>query len=369
MTGGLGVLGLRVARWLVTRGARHLVLIGRRAPAAEVAADLALLRLAGVDVVTIAADVADESALGEAFARFGADLPRLAGVLHLASDMTAAPLDLLDEHAIRTMLRAKLAGAWALHRASLGHRLDFFVLFGSTTGLWGSAGLAHYAAANTFLDALAIYRRTRGQPALTIDWGTWAGSLGDDAQVRQTGLHPLPTHGALRALERLIVLDRSGIAVASVDWSTLKPLLEGARSHSFLAELATGEGAGAALVLELAAAPQGRRRAIIEREVRTAVGTVLGFVPDDIEGDLGFFQMGMDSITSLQVRQRLEQRVGLQLSATLIFNHASVDALTEQIDVQLAEHVMAVASTDPSAAEDDGVDDLLDRLEQGLERL
>ena len=186
--------------------------------------------------------------------------------------------------------------------------------------------------------------------------------------MRQTGLHPLPTHGALRALERLIVLDRSGIAVASVDWSTLKPLLEGARSHSFLAELATGDGAGAALMLELAAVPQGRRRAIIAREVRTAVGAVLGFAPDDIEGDLGFFQMGMDSITSLQVRQRLEQRVGLELSATLIFNHASVDALTEQIDVQLAEHVMAVASADPSAAEDDGVDDLLDRLEQGLDR-
>jgi myxalamid-type polyketide synthase MxaC len=172
VTGGLGGLGLQVARWLAQRGAGHLLLMGRRGLSTDAAVQaVAEIERQGTAVTVIAADVADEQAMTMLFARFGDDLPPLAGIVHTAADLSSAPVVDLDEERLQAMLRPKVQGTFNLHRLSAGLALDFFVLFSSTTALLGANGLAHYAAANVYLDSFAHYRRSLGLPALSINWG------------------------------------------------------------------------------------------------------------------------------------------------------------------------------------------------------
>ncbi len=175
ITGGLGALGLAVAQRFVERGARHLALVGRSAPAAAAAAAVAALRAAGADVRVVAADVADHAQLAAALATVRATMPPLRGVVHAAGSLADATLDGLDAARLHAALAPKMAGAWNLHLTTLDDPLDFFVLFSSVAATLGLAGQANYAAGNAFLDALAEHRRAAGLPALSIDWGPWAG--------------------------------------------------------------------------------------------------------------------------------------------------------------------------------------------------
>ena len=159
ITGGLGGLGLKVARWLAERGARHLTLIGRRAASHSEQFDtLREIEALGAEVLVVVGDVADMASMTDLFARFGRDLPALRGIVHAAAGLGDSPLTELSADHLTDVLRPKVRGAAVLDQLTRDLELDYFVLFSSTTALWGSARLGHYAAANTFLDALAQYR-------------------------------------------------------------------------------------------------------------------------------------------------------------------------------------------------------------------
>ncbi|HTN90063.1 MAG TPA: KR domain-containing protein, partial [Sorangium sp.] len=188
VTGGLGGLGLCVARWMVDRGARHLVLLGRRGlpdraawpavprdgEAGQKIAAIEALEAAGAAVQIESADVADADRMAEVIGAIQRGRHPLGGVLHAAGVSTLAPLEALDEAALATALRPKVIGGWALHELTRGFDLDFTVYFSSGASVWGSARMAHYAAANAFLDALAHHRRALGLRTLSINWGPWA---------------------------------------------------------------------------------------------------------------------------------------------------------------------------------------------------
>lgn len=361
VTGGLGGLGLAVAQRAVAGGARHLVLVSRRPlpdralwaslpagseDARRTRAVLALER-AGATVVTAAADVADHEALASLLGRLGDGAPPLAGVLHAALVLDSRRIAEMSPHDLLAMLRPKVGGAWALHRLTRELELDFFVLFSSTSALWGSEGLAHYAAANAFLDGLAHYRRSLGLPGLSVNWGLWEepGPLSGTEWQRATrsGLQPMPAGEALAALDGLLGSDAAQRAVAAVDWGRLKAVYEARRARPLLEHVApapeqpSGASATSALRAQLDRARAHERREILLAHVQAEVAGILALGrPDAVDPRAGFFRMGMDSLTSVELKTRLEHSLGVALPASLAFNHPTVEALSGFLAAEVA---------------------------------
>ncbi len=353
ITGGLGGLGRRVARWLVDRGARHVVLTGlhplppRAAWAAlpagtdeltrqKIGTVLELERL-GARVHTAAADVTDAKRMAELVGEIARRGPPLAGVFHLAGlpENRPARETVFAEHG--AVLGPKTTGAWILHELTRGLKLDWWVAFSSISAVWGSRGQPLYAAANTFLDALGQHRRASGLPATIVNWGPWAEggmvvSAADLAQLARLGLRTTPPAEGIAALELLLVAHRPHEVVATVDWTLFKELFASRGRSSLFAEL--GAAAEAArlettpFTLELAALGVLERRERLTRWIQEAVAATLrwreGRLP---EAARGFFEMGMDSLMAIEIKNRLQAELGVPLRATVVFNYPNITAL------------------------------------------
>jgi NAD(P)-dependent dehydrogenase (short-subunit alcohol dehydrogenase family)/acyl carrier protein len=342
VTGGYGGLGLVVARWLADRGARTIALLGRHpAPASEA---VRAMEAMGVRVVALAGDVADAPVMTAHLARFGADLPPLAGIVHAAASFSAAPIGTLSDADVRAMLRPKMEGTMLLESLTRARPPEWMVLFSSTTALLGAAGFAHYAAANAFLDASARAARRAGRATTSIDWGTWEVMRLVSAQgqqsYRESGLEPLGASEALDAMSRAVAAGQAESVVARIDWATLKPLHEARRRRPFLSRITASEtpaiaaatanaaAAAPAFAASLAALPALARHDALVELVSREVSAVLGIEPGrSLARDVGLFEMGMDSLMSVELRKRLERGSGLALPSTLTFNYPNVDAL------------------------------------------
>jgi acyl transferase domain-containing protein/NAD(P)-dependent dehydrogenase (short-subunit alcohol dehydrogenase family)/acyl carrier protein len=363
ITGGLGGLGLQVAEWMTTRGAGHIVLLSRRhfpersfwrQLTPEDANYRTVQRILDAEkvgtLITVAqGDVADENGMRLLFDRFGTEEPPLRGIIHAAVEMTTRPVGELDLELFQVMCRAKALGGWVLHRLTLHLDLDLFVLFSSTTALWGAAGLGHYAAANQALDLLAYWRRERGLPALSVNWGTWqemrVASEADKEQFLRAGLHPLSGAQALDALERLVAADRTSAIVASVDWNALRSVYEGRRLRPLFDEMrfrprigsevqipSKSAGTQPDFRLQLQNASPARRRSILITLLRSQISSILGFdLSREIEVEQGLFDMGMDSLMSVELKGRLERSLGVPLPSTLTFNYPTIKALADYL--------------------------------------
>jgi acyl transferase domain-containing protein/acyl carrier protein/protein-L-isoaspartate O-methyltransferase len=377
VTGGLGPVGLAVAEGLVAAGARSLVLTGRSGlperatwdvadPASAVGKRIAAvwaLEARGAAVRVAAVDVTDRPAMAALIDGLGVPL---AGVIHAANDLSIARLEEMTDAALLAMLRPKALGAWVLHEVTRHLDLDFFVLCSSTTGLWGSQGLGHYAAANQFLDVLAHHRRRLGLPALSINWGTWAS--GERDSLAQYGLQPMNPDLAVAAMERLIAAAATQAAVAAVDWSVLKPVYEARRRRPFLERVdaapsgtPVGGTADADFLRTLEGADPARRHEQVVAYVQEQVARVLGFDgAAAIDPQQGFFQAGMDSLTSVELKSRLEAGLGCTLPTTLAFEYSTVEALAGYLEAEVlpAPAVPVPESPIASEAANDGLEQL-----------
>jgi acyl transferase domain-containing protein len=366
VTGGFGGLGLLVGRWLAERGARHVALLGRRPDPSL--PGVRAIEAAGARVYSLAGDVADRDALCAALASLAGDAPALRGVVHAAAALGAAPLAELSPDELRGMLRPKVDGTLLLDTLTRDTPLDFLALFSSTTALLGAAGLAHYAAANAFLDAFAHAARASGRRVVSVNWGTWEAmrlaSVEAQRSYREAGLEPMPAAEALEALGRLLAGDAAQCAVARVDWDVLKPLHEARRGRPLLRRLGAGSAvaskrgaATAALVERLAKAPAGARRDVLLDYVRGEVAQVLGSggSADAVPPAAGFFELGMDSLMSVELKRRIERGAGKTLPSTLTFNYPNSAALAAFLDEALtpagpaAPAPVAVAAPGPTA--------------------
>ena len=229
VTGGAGGLGLQIAQWLAERGARHLVLVGRRGATGAAAEVVSALSAAGCQVIVASGNVADGPFIDSLVAQISRDMPPLAGVIHAAGVLDDGVL--LQQNAARlaTVMQPKVAGAWNLHRATSSLPLDFFVLFSSAASLMGSAGQGNYAAANAFLDALAHYRRRAGLPGVSINWSAWsqAGMAAAAGQhhrrLSARGLSEIAPQAGLAVLSRLAgPTTGAQVAVLPIDWSVFR---------------------------------------------------------------------------------------------------------------------------------------------------
>jgi len=261
--------------------------------------------------------------------------PRLRGVVHAAGVFEPSAVAGMDWDSFRRVLRAKAEGSLVLDAATAGLSLDFFVMFSSASSVWGSALAGHYTAANYFEDVLAHDRARRGLPALAVNWGWWSGSemaAHHEAYFESMGLTALPDADGFAILDKLIGSAVVQLTVAPVDWARFRPVMEAKRRRPLL-ELLGGEhrdprAAGALLARLREAGTAAARLRLTEDMVQAEVAAALGRdAAARIDRDLGFFEAGMDSITSVELKGRLEAQVGLPLPATAAFEHPTVAAL------------------------------------------
>ncbi|MFI8091358.1 type I polyketide synthase [Streptomyces sp. NPDC086080] len=355
ITGGTGGIGAELARWLAAEGVDHLILTGRRGPEAPGMSELRdELGAQGVGVTVAACDVADREALAGVLALVPAEHP-LTTVVHAAGVGEFAPLAEHDLTDLADVLRAKTLGAAHLDDLLGDRPLDAFVLFSSSAGIWGSGGQSAYAAANAFLDALAQARRGRGGIATSVAWGAWGGGAGmvsDEGMARHLsarGIRSMPPASALAALRDAVERDEAVAVVADMDWERFAPTFTAARPRPLLDELPevtraleagpadTGRGSsGDDLRRRLAdRSPAEQQRELLDL-VRTHAAAVLGHDgADAIAQGRAFRDLGFDSLTALELRNRLTAATGLRLPATLVFDHAQPRLLAAHLRREL----------------------------------
>ena len=337
VTGGLGGLGLQVARSLVTRGARRLVLTGRgtlpertlwdQLPEGSRERDRAQAILAleaqGATVLTVAVDVSDPGGMSALFDRLRRDWPTLRGIVHAAGIVDPSPFAELDSEKVASTLRPKVMGTWLLHELSRDLPLDFFVMFSSIASVWGSPRQADYAAANAFLDAMAHFRRSAGLPSLCINWGPWADVgmavvEGRDQTLSSLGLKSLPPPIALAAFHNLLHAGATQASVAQVDWPAFGVFLGRGKQFS---QLDTRQGQQPS---------QLPTEGLIDH-IRQRVAHVLKLPPEKIEADRPLLSMGLDSLTALELKARIEADLGASLSISRLVQGASISELAEGV--------------------------------------
>ncbi|MFE3824436.1 SDR family NAD(P)-dependent oxidoreductase [Streptomyces sp. NPDC059092] len=340
VTGGLGALGLSLAEFLADRGAGALALLGRSAPTADAERRLAALRETGTRVETVRCDVADERALGEALHRVREEMPPLRGVFHAAGVLADATIDTMTPSQAAAVLAPKALGARNLDAATARDPLDLFVLFSSAAALVGNAGQAAYAAANAFLDALAETRRAQGLPALSVQWGPFSdiGLAASDerrgARLTERGMGGFPAHEAWPALTRMLERDEPVVGYVPLDprqWFDAYPDTAALPSWELLRAAAddgvTAPAAGG-LRERLRTASPDARASLGEATVRELAGRVLRLPPERVGPETPFKTLGLDSLMSLELRNRLEAAFGTTLSPTLLWTHGTVRALS-----------------------------------------
>lgn len=351
VTGGLNGLGWLTAGWLAERGAGHLVLLGRRGPQPAVQAGIDALRRRGVQVRVVLGDVSEPDVLDAALQALDADGVPLAGVFHAAGALDDGALRQQTPERFRHVTAAKIAGGWNLHRLTAQRALDCFVLYSSTAALLGNPGQANHSAANQFLDALAHERQRLGLPALSVNWGGWAeiGAAVDTnvgERLQAMGLGPIRPRDGLAALDWLMSQPEAQCGMVPITWerflqhrraqpqyarfaATARHAMTGTRPPAAPAAPAAHQ---AQLLERLSRLPQQQRRQRLADEVATHTARVLGL--DDaatVDRHRGFFDMGLDSLTVVELRNRLQSALGQPLPATLAFDYPDVEALATHL--------------------------------------
>lgn len=318
ITGGLGDLGLLFAQHLAVQGAGHVVLTGRRQASAEVRAKLdAIEAETGAKLVTLQGDVSKESELAKLLEEIDTNLPVLRGVLHLAGVIDDGMLRQMNWERFERVLEAKVGGTSNLHRLTAQRPLDFFVMFSSIASMLGLRGQSNYSAANAYMDALAHHRRSLGLPGQSVHWGPWAeiGMVADiEDQLLRAGLDPIPPSIGLTAMQRILE-SRSAteVGVYHMHWPRFLEQFSG-NVPAFFEDFASGAGGGAAaaeapsanIVSELKGAPPPARRRMLFDHVRGQLARILGLAPGKLDPTRGFKEMGMDSLMTVELRNRLQ---------------------------------------------------------------
>ncbi|QLJ03457.1 SDR family NAD(P)-dependent oxidoreductase [Streptomyces sp. NEAU-sy36] len=378
LTGATGGLGRSLARHLVTeRGARRLLLASRRGPAAEGIGELVNeLAESGAHVDVAACDIADRDALAALLASVPAEHP-LVAVVHAAAALDDGVITALTPDRLDTVLRPKADGALHLHELTKDLDLSAFVLFSSLAGVLGSAGAASYAAANAFLDGLARSRRAAGLPGTSLAWGLWTdnGGMGDritDAdrdRMGRAGVVPFTPAEGLALFDAALTVDRPVIVPVRLDLPGLRAMSRTGMLPAVLRGLVGDTAAPArttageipALARRLAGMPEADQEKVLLELVRNQAAAALGHATAArVEPTTAFRDIGFDSLTAVELRNRLKAATGLRLKPTLVFDHPNPVAIARLLHKDLV--LQLAAETPPVLAE-------LDRLEARLAAL
>ena len=351
ITGGLGGIGCAVASWLVECGARHLVLNGRRNPDDSSVVIIEELRSLGANISVKIADMTKPDQVDSMFAEIAEDMPDLGGVVHSVGVLSDGAIPNQSWERFEEVLWPKIIGAWHLHEITKRMDLDLFVLFSSATGVLGNAGQANHASANSFLDQLAAHRRALGLPGQSIAWGAWS-DIGEAAEQKDRIASQLETTGTgwitpelgIKTLDHLIRHDMTNPAAMSIDWNVLAESLNS--QPSFLRDLLasdTDDGEGAVDtasidVTELRACDIESRVELLMTYIQNQLQSILR-LPAMPARNVGFFDLGMDSLMAVELRNRLIRAFEgeMTISRTVVFDHPDVTALATHLADELVD--------------------------------
>ncbi|MEU4245490.1 SDR family NAD(P)-dependent oxidoreductase, partial [Actinoplanes sp. NPDC026619] len=346
ITGGTGALGALLARHLITHyHARHLLLVSRRGPDTPGADELQQeLTDLGAEVTITACDTSDQDAL----ARLIGGIDNLTAVVHTAAILDDATIAGLTPGQLHRVLTAKADAAWQLHQLTRDHELTAFITYSSLAGTLGTPGQANYAAANAFLDALAHHRHTHGLPATNLAWGLWDQTTGMTAHLDPTNRHRLATNGiaamttehAHALLDTALTTGRPTLVAANLHQPTLNNHARNGTLHPLLRNLtrtvATAPAGETGLRQQLAGMSPAEQDRTLEDLVRGLAAAVLGHQGvESVQSARAFKDVGFDSLTAVELRNRLGRGTGLRLPATLIFDYPTPQALAGYLRAQL----------------------------------
>jgi acyl transferase domain-containing protein/acyl carrier protein len=359
VTGGLGALGLQVARWLHDEGARHIVLMGRRDPSSAASETIRSLETNGSRILVMRGDVTCEADVARILDEVKATLPPLRGIVHAAGVLDDGVLVQQDWSRFVGVMAPKATGAWILHRLTEGQPLELFVMFSSASALLGSPGQGNYVAANSFLDALAHRRRARGLAALSIGWGPWTAAgmaaTRDPIRARPPVMRGVkwitPDHGRA-LLARAVREDVAHLGVLSMNWVALAAAAPGAATRPLLSSLVGGKDragtdrigarnggsvnqAGLGRARLLAAPPDDRARLLTE-SLRAHLASVLQTSATSVDLEESPGQLGVDSLMAVELKNRIENEFGIPLPVSEILQAPSVNTLIADLGNRLA---------------------------------
>ena len=359
ITGATGALGQVVAEWLVGQGARSLYLAGRRAASEDLQAKITSWERRGVSATYLVADMGDAQSVRELVARASALKP-LRGVFHAAGALRDGLLRQAEVGAFTSIFGSKIGGAWELHSATKDQPLDCFVMFSSIASLLGSPGQANYAAGNAFMDALAVERQLAGLPGLSIQWGPWDGigmtarlGLRDRERLQARGLLTMAPAAALRALGQVIGLSGC-VGVFAWNPRAYSTAVNG-QLPAFYRRIFGTEGTAAAAPAVnsgYADMPAGERGEAIERLIRETVATLLGLDSyAKVDREKGLFDLGIDSLTAIDLKNRLEKSLGRVLRSTIAFDYPTAAKMAAHLAGSLFPPAKSPAASTPVAVE------------------
>ena len=338
ITGGFGALGRQVAEYAISQGTKHIAVLTRRAPE-EVADQVALMQTSGALVVAVQGDVSDAVSLESALKEVSQNCPPIRGVFHAAGMLQDGLMQAMSLEQLRKVMSPKTVGAWNLHRL-LSEPLDFFVLFSSVAGTIGSPGQANYAAGNAFLDGLAQHRHRLGMPASSIAWGPWdAEGMAATPEVRkqlsERGMCPLVPETALSLLDQTTRNQTTQVAVMDVAWNVLLGKLIGGGSslfRDFAASTTSSEanargGRDEQLFEQLKAATPDQRLEQLKSIVAIELSDVMGIEAESIETDQPLVTLGLDSLMGMELKAKLESKLGIEIPMSSLFDDPSVASL------------------------------------------
>jgi NADPH:quinone reductase-like Zn-dependent oxidoreductase/acyl carrier protein len=347
ITGGLGSLGLLMAQWMVQQGVRHLVLMGRQDAAGSTRAAIDALERAGAQVVVARADVTQEEQVNSVLAQISDSMPPLRGIIHAAGILDDGLLINLDQERLSAVMAPKVQGAWNLHILTTNMPLDFFVLFSSVASVLGSPGQGSYAAANAFLDALSQQRRALGLPSLTVNWGPWA-AVGMAAQADRgrrlalLGMDSIAPQQGIQTLEQLLLRQNAAqVVVVSANWQQLLSVLHAKREPALLSELIPKAELASSVSIEerkqglavevLYAIEPGQRQPMLISHLQKELSTVLGLEALEIDPQDSLNNLGLDSLMALELKQRLENSLDIELPIESLMQDPSLSDLSAKL--------------------------------------
>jgi len=350
VTGGLGGLGLELARWLVDRGAGELVLVGRSAPSDQAQAVIAELGASGARVVSRRCDIADAGQCADLLRAIEREHAPLRGVFHLAGVLDDGVLRDQTSQRFERVLAAKAQGAWNLHQLTRQLPLDHFVLFSSIASLFGSPGQSNYATANAFLDGLAHHRRWQNLPALSVNWGPWAkvgmaARLGEEEERRMaaSGIQAIEPTLGFWMLERLMQRNALQVAAVQIDWRRFSQRLPADMAPPWLSDVIGGQKDEDEAPLEVAAwrgqlgeaAPAERLELLVSLLQHQSM-RVLGHGGETLpDAHRPLNELGFDSLTGVEFCNAVSRGAGVQLNPMLLFEYPTLAALAAYIFTDL----------------------------------
>jgi acyl transferase domain-containing protein/NADPH:quinone reductase-like Zn-dependent oxidoreductase/acyl carrier protein len=367
VTGGLKGLGLLAAQWLAAEGAGTLLLAGRSEPDATARAAIESMQASGARVVCVAADIGTAAGVDRLFARLGDGLPALGGLIHCAGVLDDGIIAKQSPERFARVMGPKADGAWRLHcaLAKHGHRPDFFVLYSSLSAIFGSAGQGNYVAANSFLDALAHRRRAADLPGTSVNWGAWSevGMATRGSTMSRAGAQGMGALSPVEGMQALSVILRDNVtqvSVAPIDWAVLGSQLGGSAGPLLLRDLVSeaknrsgggerGSAPARSHSVDFSKLEPQDRHAQLVKLVRRELVNVLALAgsADAIAPDQQFSTLGLDSLTSVELRNRIQSALGRSVPPTAAFDWPTVAEFARNLDAMFAA---ATASVGKSAA-------------------